>query len=201
MEATGLRGAVRDRTKTVTVVLTVVGYALVLGALSGGLPLDVELSLSTVNLLSHLIAGINALATTALLAGWYFIRKGDVRNHRRSMLTAFSLILVFLVLYLSKTGFGGTKEIALSGGALYVAYLGMLAVHVILSIVSVPVVLYALLLGLTHTPTELRETRHKTVGRIAAGAWIISLTLGIVTYWILNHYVGFEYVPAVLGLG
>jgi len=61
----------------------------------------------------------------------------------------------------------------------------------------VPVVLYALLLGLTHTPAELREsTAHKRVGRVAASAWILSLTLGVVTYVLLNHVYGYEFVPA-----
>ena len=57
-----------------------------------------------------------------------------------------------------------------------------------LSVLSVPVVLYALTLGLTHTPAELREeTPHRRVGRIAAGAWIVSLTLGIAAYLVLNY--------------
>jgi putative membrane protein len=197
MSVTTARERVRERPKSITAVLTVVGYALVLGALYGLAPEGYAIGESAVNLLSHSIAAINVAATLSLIAGWRFIRRDDVRNHRRAMLTAFSLILVFLVLYLTKTGLGGTKEIALSAGPVYYAYLAMLAIHVLLSIVSVPVVLYALLLGLTHTPTELREsTSHKRVGRIAASAWILSLTLGVVTYVLLNHVYGYEFVPA-----
>jgi putative membrane protein len=52
----------------------------------------------------------------------------------------------------------------------------------------VPVVLYAIVLGLTHTERELRnETPHRRVGRIAASAWLLSLILGVVTYLLLNH--------------
>ena len=69
-------------------------------------------------------------------------------------------------------------------------YLAMLAIHIFLSVVSVPVVLYAAILGLTHTPSELRETNHARVGRIAAVAWSVSLALGIVTYLLLNHVYG-----------
>jgi len=71
-------------------------------------------------------------------------------------------------------------------------YLAMLAIHIFLSVVSVPVVLYAAILGLTHTPSELRETNHARVGRIAAVAWSVSLALGIVTYLLLNHVYGWE---------
>jgi len=197
MSGTTARERVRERPKSITAVLTVVGYALVLGALYGLAPEGFTIGESTVNLLSHAIAAINTVATLCLIAGWWYIRNGDVRNHRRSMLSAFVLILLFLVLYLTKTGLGGTKEIALSAGPIYYAYLAMLSIHVVLSIVSVPVVLFALLLGLTHTPRELREsTPHRRVGQVAASAWILSLALGVVTYLLLNHVYGYEFVPA-----
>jgi putative membrane protein len=79
----------------------------------------------------------------------------------------------------------------------YPAYLLMLAVHILLSILAVPLVIYAIVLGLTHTPEELRtETPHKRVGRIAAGTWILSLSLGVVTYLLLNHLYAWEFVAA-----
>lgn len=192
-----LKGSVRS----LTIVLSVVGYALVLGTLYLGLPIYPDIGLDTVNTLSDAIAVINTVATTCLVLGWIEIRRGNVDRHRALMGGAFALILVFLVLYLLKTGGGGTKEIALEPGALYYAYLAMLAIHILLSIVSVPVVLYAILLGVTHTPRELRqETPHRRVGRIAASAWILSLSLGVVTYLMLNHIYGFEFVKAVVAV-
>ena len=192
-----LKGSVRS----LTIVLTVVGYALVLGTLYLGLPIYPDIGLDTVNTLSDAIAVINTVATTCLVLGWIEIRRGNVDRHRALMGGAFALILVFLVLYLLKTGGGGTKEIALEPGALYYSYLAMLAIHILLSIVSVPVVLYAILLGVTHTPRELRqETPHRRVGRIAASAWILSLSLGVVTYLMLNHIYGFEFVKAVVAV-
>jgi len=184
----------KERPGALTAVLTVVGYALVLGTLVVGLPIYPEISEGTVNLLSHAIAAINTTATILLVLGWRWIRKGEVDKHRAAMGSAFFLILVFLVLYLLKTGGGGTKEIDLAMGPVKVAYLGMLAVHVLLSILAVPVVLYALILGLTHTPAELRnETPHRRIGRIAASTWIVSLVLGVVTYVMLNHVYGYEF--------
>ena len=73
----------------------------------------------------------------------------------------------------------------------------MLAVHILLSILAVPVVLYAIVLGATHSPRELRtETAHARVGRIAAGSWLLSLVLGVITYLLLNHVYGWEFVAA-----
>jgi putative membrane protein len=70
----------------------------------------------------------------------------------------------------------------------------MLAVHVLLSVVSVPVVLHAVVLGLTHSPSELPETIHPRVGRIAVVAWTLSLALGVFTYVLLNHVYSWEAV-------
>jgi putative membrane protein len=181
-----LRTGLRARPRTITVALSIVGYVLVGGALYGFLPLFPPLSDSTVDLFSHVIAGINTLALTSLLAGVYFIRTDQVQRHRRAMLTAFSLILLFLVFYLWKTG-GGYEKSIVAPPLATVVYLLMLAVHIFLSVVSVPVVLYAAILGLTHTPAELRGTTHARWGRIAAVAWSVSLALGIVTYLLLNH--------------
>ena len=78
---------------------------------------------------------------------------------------------------------------------MYYPYLAMLAIHIVLSIVSVPVVVFALVLGLTHSPDELRtETPHRRVGQVAASAWLLSLALGVVTYLLLNHAFAWEYV-------
>ncbi len=176
----------RQRPIGVTILLTIVGYALVIGTFVLDLPIYPDLTNAQVDIFTHAIALINAATTICLVAGWYWIRAGNVDKHRKAMVSAFSLILLFLVVYLIRVGGGGTKEFV---GPTLVrnAYLIMLAVHIFLSIVAVPVVLYALILGLTHTPSELRDTSHARIGRIAAGSWILSLVLGVVTYLMLNH--------------
>ncbi len=197
---------VKEHPRAITAVLSVIGYALVIGAFEGLIPLFPELSRDTVVLFSDLIAVVNTLALTALLVGWRFIRRGEVEKHRRAMLTAFSLIVVFLVLYLWKVGGGFEKSIAIREGQFLAAYAGiveplylaMLAVHILLSVVAVPVVLYAIVLGLTHTPEELRDTAHARVGRIAVSAWSLSLFLGVVTYFMLNHVYSWEVREAAL---
>ncbi|MFP4625025.1 MAG: DUF420 domain-containing protein [Natronomonas sp.] len=186
----------RDHPRLLALVLTLVGYVVVIGTLYVGLPIYPTISERTVDLLSHGIALVNSLTIVSLSLGWYWIRTDQVRKHRAAMILGFILILVFLVLYLLKTGGGGRKDI-LAGAPLRSAYLGMLAIHIILSIVSVPLVLYAITLGLTHTPSELRSTPHATVGRIAVSAWIVSLVLGIVTYVLLTYYYGPEQIEFV----
>jgi putative membrane protein len=133
-----------------------------------------------------LIAGINALALACLIAGWRAIRARRVLEHRRFMLAAAGLISLFLVLYVARVALGGTKAFpGLQAVRTYV-YLPVLAVHIVLSIVSVPLVIYNLLTGLTLGIPEVRTTRHPAVGRYAVALWSTSLALGILVYLLLN---------------
>lgn len=195
-----VREGIRARPVAVTAALTALGYGLVVGTFAGWVDVYPDLSESTVDLLTHLIAVINTAALAALLAGVYFITRRDVRRHGIAMTTAFVLILLFLVVYMFRVGGGDTKAIV-APDLVTLVYQAMLAVHIILSIVAVPVVLYAVVLGLTHTPAELANSLKSTVGRVAALAWILSLVLGIVTYVMLNHLYESEPFGAVLLLG
>ncbi|QGN06668.1 DUF420 domain-containing protein [Halorhabdus sp. CBA1104] len=186
-----LRQLGRERPVAITAVVSAIGYALVAGAFTGMIPLFPALGRDTVLLFGHLIAAVNTAALGAILLGVRYIKRDEVEKHRAAMLVAFALILVFLVLYLWKVGGGFEKSITASGLP-KIAYLLMLAVHILLSVVAVPVVLYAVVLGLSHTPAELRDTHHARVGRIAVATWSVSLALGVITYVLLNHVYGWE---------
>lgn len=187
MATADARRRLRERPIGATVLLSVVGYALVIGTFLLDLPIYPDLSRAQVTLLAHVIAVINASATVLLVGGWYSIRAGEVDRHRWAMVGAFALILLFLVVYLLKVGGGGERRIVGVSDSVRLVYRTMLGIHILLSVVAVPVVIYALILGLTHTPAELRETAHARVGRIAAASWVVSLVLGVITYVMLNH--------------
>jgi putative membrane protein len=190
----------RRRPRAVTVGLSVLGYAVIGAAFSGILPVP-SLGEGTVDLFGHLIAIVNSVTLVTLLAGLLFIRRGQIRRHRTAMLTAFGLILLFLVLYVWKVGGGFEKSLVVNAGAPLAdyaelvrgVYLSMLAIHIVLSILAVPVVLHAIVLGLTHDVGELSRTVHPRVGRIAVVAWSLSLFLGVITYYMLNH--AYDSVP------
>jgi putative membrane protein len=203
-DASGPLARVREYPRATVAVVSVIGYVAVIGTFAGVFPIFPELTQAEVNLLSHAIAVVNTVATVSLALGWYWIRQDEVRKHAAAMITSFGLILVFLVLYLLKVGGGpGEKRIVIEAGmflgayagTVKAAYLGMLAIHILLSVVSVPVVLYALTLAATHSVEELRsETPHRKIGRVAAGSWLLSLSLGVVTYFLLNWVYAYEFV-------
>lgn len=194
MARSEVREWARKRPRAVTASLSVIGYAVVGAAFTGILPVP-SLGRETVILFGDLIAIVNSVTLVTLLAGLWFIRRDKVRQHRAAMMTAFGLILLFLVLYLWKVGGGFEKSIVIQAGAplgaygeiVRVVYLLMLAIHILLSILAVPVVLHAVVLGLTHDVSELPQTAHPRVGRIAVAAWSLSLFLGVLTYVMLNH--------------
>jgi putative membrane protein len=189
----GPAALVKEYPRIVVGLLTIVGYTLVIGTLYVGFDFYPTIPESTVNLLADAIAVVNSVTVVCLLSGWYFIRQGDVRRHRALMMAAFTLILVFLVMYLLKTGGGGRKEfVGPQGAALF--YFIMLAVHIVLSALSVPLVLYNVVVGLTHTTEEIRRTAHAKVGRVSVAVWSVSLTLGVLAYVLLNHVYSYEFV-------
>lgn len=134
----------------------------------------------------HLIAVINATALVCLLLGWRAIRANEVPVHRRYMLAAAALISVFLVLYVTRVALGGTKAFTGPAALRVYMYLPMLAVHILLSILSVPLVIYNVLVGLTRDPAAVRLTAHPRVGRAAVALWSLSLLLGLGVYLLLN---------------
>lgn len=140
-----------------------------------------------VGVLPHLIAAVNLGALACLLLGWRAIRRGRVPMHRRFMGSAFLLIMAFLIMYVTRVYLGGIKAF---GGPEVVyrwIYLPTLTIHVSLSILSIPLVVYNVLVGLTYPLGEVRPTAHPKVGRWAVALWSTSLTLGIVVYVMLNH--------------
>ena len=173
------------------------GYAaailtlLVYGALGFALAAEPPATLSPdlarlVRIAPHLIALINATALVMLLRGRSAIRAGHVASHRRFMLTAAVLISAFLVLYVTRVALGGTKAFPGPAAVRLYLYLPMLAVHILLSIVSVPLVIFNLLVGLSRPAAVVGATAHPRVGRAAVALWSVSLVLGIGVYALLN---------------
>jgi putative membrane protein len=133
-----------------------------------------------------LIALVNALALTCLVAGWQAVRAGRIPVHRRFMVASAALISLFLVLYVTRVALGGTKAFPGPPAIRTYVYLPILAVHIVLSVASVPLVIYNLITGLTRRVPAVAGTRHRAIGRYAVALWSTSLALGIVVYLLLN---------------
>jgi putative membrane protein len=173
-----------------TLVLTAVIYTVLAYALTSPQPLYLAPPLAQfVGLAPHLIAIVNAAALYFLYRGWRAVRTGRVRRHRAYMLAAVVFISMFLVLYVTRVVLGGTKAFPGPADVRLFLYLPALTLHIALSILSVPLVIYNVYIGLTLDWRQIRTTtRHPQVGRIAVLLWSISLALGIFVYFLLNVF-------------
>lgn len=180
-------GFARRHVGSLTAVLSIASIALVVAAVRGFVP-------STavphgpqwfVDAIPTANAVISAAAIGTIVTGVRKIRAGDVDSHRKLMVTTTLLFFTFLGLYLYRLVVEGTTEFPGSGAVYTFVYLPILVVHMGLAMVSIPLVYYALLLAGTHSVAELPQTRHPTVGRVAAGFWLVSFALGIVVYLML----------------
>jgi len=182
-----LRAFLRDRVRAATAVLGTVSLALVFAAAGQRIPTALLPSApdAFLDLIPHLNAGISLLAIAAIALGWRAIRRGDVDRHRKLMVSAAGLFGAFLALYcyrvalLGPHGFPGPDAIYLY------LYLPLLAIHILLAMVCVPLLYYVGLLAATRSIPEIRASPHARIGRVAATLWLVSFGLGVVVYLLL----------------
>lgn len=136
----------------------------------------------------HVNALISVAAIGSIVIGWWMIRSNDIHRHRIAMSGAFGMFLSFLTLYLYRlivrggpSTFDGHETIALF------VYYPLLAGHIVLAVICIPLLYYVILIGMTHPVAEIRKTRHRTVGRIVAPLWILTFVTGLGVYVLLYH--------------
>lgn len=179
--------AVRTRrARVLAVVLSALALGAIFGAVGGLVP-GAALPENTrlVSIIPHLNAGLSAAALITIGMGYRFIRNGEVRRHRRAMVTAFGLFAAFLVLYLYKVAVAGTTAFPGPDAIYSTVYLPVLAIHILLAIICVPLLFYVLSLARLHPITDVPATDHPRVGRVALLLWAISFILGLVVYALL----------------
>ncbi len=127
-------------------------------------------------------ACLNGLATILLVAGYVFIKRGNQAAHKKCMLAAFVASCVFLVGYVFhkvyvvkgvNTPFAGPE-------VLKPWYLLMLATHVLLAMLIVPLALTAIALGL-----KGKFETHKKVARWTWPIWMYVSVTGVIIYLLL----------------
>lgn len=179
--------AVRERVPALTGLLTVVSLALVFGAVLGAIPQTVlpRAPDAVLAAIPHVNAVVSATAIVTILAGISAIRNGRVRQHRRLMLSTFGLFVTFLVLYLYRITLEGPTDFTGPAVVESYVYFPVLAIHILLAIVAIPAVYYVLLLAASYPVSELGRTNHPRAGKLAAGLWLVSFSLGIVVYAML----------------
>jgi len=140
-------------------------------------------------LLPSINAVFNASSAVFLVLGLRAKKRGDYKRHGLLMMTALGLSAAFLVGYVYFHFFAGAEDRHYRGpGWLKVPYLLMLATHILLAAVNLPLILWAFWLGKRH-----ERAKHLRVTRFAWPIWMYVSVTGVLVYLVLYVWApGFE---------
>jgi putative membrane protein len=130
--------------------------------------------------LPALNAVLNGLSATALLIGFTFIRSRRIKAHRASMITAFIFSTLFLISYIAHHALHGDVRYP-ADGAYRSIYLPLLASHIVLAIVALPMVLVTFFFSLSG-----RIPQHRKIARWTFPLWLYVSVTGVITYVMLR---------------
>ena len=166
------------KSKSLINVISIVVPLVVAGLLA--LPNKLDLGAWTKNL-AHAIGFINSLTTFALIFGLIFIKSGKVSAHRVMMSISFVLGGLFLVCYVTYHLTNPANRFSGEGSVRYI-YLFLLASHILLSLVVLPLVLRAMFYAVSG-----QFARHKRIVRFAYPIWLYVSVTGVAVYLMLYH--------------
>ncbi|WP_302081228.1 DUF420 domain-containing protein [Salinibaculum rarum] len=176
----------RDRVRELTALLSIVSLAVVFATAGGLVPSGLLPRISPlVEVIPHLNAALSATALVTIAVGVRAVKNGNIARHRAAMVATTLLFLGFLALYLYRIALEGPSAFPGPETVYQFVYLPLLAIHILLAVLSIPLVYYVLLLAVTRPVAAIRDSPHPRVGKVAASLWFISFALGIVVYALL----------------
>ncbi|MFC1602495.1 DUF420 domain-containing protein [Pseudomonadota bacterium] len=139
--------------------------------------------------LPHLQAGLNVTTVCLISVAYYNIRQDNRAVHRKFMIAALTVSALFMVSYLTYHSQVGNVKFA-GEGAVRPVYFTILASHVILAALIVPMVITTAYLALRG-----RFERHRRVARWTFPIWIYVSISGVIVYLMAFHV-----YPPLVGL-
>jgi uncharacterized membrane protein YozB (DUF420 family) len=129
-------------------------------------------------------ATLNGLSGVLLVIGFLLIRKKRVQAHKRVMLTACCVSILFLISYVTYhtlkdgvvTRFTGT-------GAVRMLYLTILTSHTMLAVTIVPLAIVTVIRGL-----KGRVEKHRRIARWTFPLWLYVSVTGVLVYFFLYQW-------------
>lgn len=141
-----------------------------------------------VQALSAVNAGLNAAATVLLMAGYAFIRRGRMETHKKCMLSAFGVSIVFLACYavyhVALHVYTGEPGRRFAGpAAVRNVYFAILISHAVLA-AAVP----ALAVVTIYRAWKEQWEHHKRMARVTWPIWVYVSLTGVIIYLMLYHW-------------
>jgi putative membrane protein len=143
---------------------------------------DFGINVQSLPFLPAIYATINGITAIVLVTAVVAIKNGNKALHQKLMTSAIVLSVIFLLLYIAyhlttdATKFGGV------GGIRYV-YFFLLISHIVLSIITIPLVLISYVRALSE-----RFDAHKKIAKITFPIWLYVAITGVLVYLMISPY-------------
>lgn len=157
--------------------------------------LNIDLGFN-VHIFAMINAVINALTAVLLVAALWAVKSKQYILHKRLMMTALVLSVVFLVSYIAHhllageakfgdadhDGIVSQTELAAVSGTRGI-YFFILGTHIVLAAIILPFILFTAYRGLT-----AEFDRHRKLARITWPLWFYVAVTGPLVYWFISPY-------------
>jgi len=139
---------------------------------------------------------INSTVAVLLVAGLATANSGRYATHKKIMLTALVLSILFLVSYILHHPFAGStfygdvnhdgmvsEAEKAEAGTMRVVYFILLGTHILLAGISLPYILFTVYRALI-----FENAAHRKLAKIAWPMWFYVAVTGPVVYWMISRY-------------
>lgn len=157
--------------------------------------LDVDLGFNP-HILAMVNAIINSIVSVLLIAGLITAKRGAYDAHRKIMMAAILLSVLFLLTYIAhhlfagSTWYGDTDKNGIvseaekaAAGASRTIYFFILGTHILLAGVSLPFILFTAYRALTG-----ENARHRKIAKITWPMWFYVAVTGPIVYLMISQY-------------
>lgn len=135
-----------------------------------------------VRFLPHLNAVLNTGTSIALVLGFVYVRRLNIKMHRTMMATAFGLSSLFLVSYVFYHYNIESTRFPKDNPFKYLYYFVLLT-HVLLSAIVVPLVLTSIYFALSN-----QISRHRAWVKYTFPIWLYVSITGVIVYLMISPY-------------
>lgn len=137
-----------------------------------------------VHIFAKFNAVINTIVSILLLAGLIAVRNGKFLLHKKLMMTAIILSVLFLVSYICHHLFAGDTKFGGVGPVRYL-YFFILITHIFLAAIILPFILFT-----AYRAMISEFIRHKKIARITWPIWLYVSVTGVLVYMMISPYYG-----------
>jgi putative membrane protein len=135
-----------------------------------------------VHVFAKINAVINSMVSLLLVAGMIAVRRRAYRLHKRLMLSAMVMSVLFLVSYICHHLLAGDTKFGGEGSIRY-AYFFILVTHIILAAIILPFILFT-----TYRAMIAEWPQHRRLARITWPIWLYVSVTGVIVYLMISPY-------------